>query len=50
MLDAETEIKWIMAWLDEFDSTARTKRGEAMLRRAEILDARAYRGFKGGIR
>lgn len=50
MLDAETEIKWIMAWLDESDPAALSERGEAMLQRAEKLDARAYRGLMGGIR
>ena len=50
MLDAETEIKWIMTLLDRFDPAALTERGEAMLRRAEELDARAYRGLMGGIR
>jgi hypothetical protein len=48
--EIETEIKWIMAWLDKHDPLALSERGEAMLRRAEELDASAYRGLTGGRR
>jgi hypothetical protein len=37
------EIKKILKWLDNHDPLALSERGEAMLRRAEIFDARAYR-------